>query len=104
MILQELKIEIERWGENKGQYKGAAKFGDERGEVSLNLSSEHIDQIFSVCANGIIETAKRAASDMTCKIIEQAGVERHKIAEDVQPDTLLSRISRALTRTSERQE
>lgn len=75
MVLQELKIEIERWGENKGQYKGAAKFGDERGEVSLNLSSDHIDQIFRVCADGIIATAKRAASDMTANIIEQIGAD-----------------------------
>lgn len=31
MMLQKLEIEIERWGENKGKYKGAIKFGDERG-------------------------------------------------------------------------
>lgn len=81
MILQELKIEIERWGENKGQYKGAAKFGDERGEVSLNLSTEHIDQIFRVCADGIIATAKRAANDMTANIIEQVGADEPVVPE-----------------------
>lgn len=81
MILQELKIEIGRWGENKGQYNGSAKFGDERGEVSLNLSPDHVNQIFQVCADGIIATAKRAASDMTANIIEQVGLADHVLPE-----------------------
>jgi len=71
MILQKLEVEIERWGENKGKYKGVVKFSDERGEVSLLLSPEHIEQMFRVCAGAIIETSKRCAEDMTCKVIEQ---------------------------------
>jgi hypothetical protein len=97
MILQELKIEVERWGDNKGQYKGAAKFGDERGEVSLNLSPEHIDQIFHVCADGIIATAKRAAADMTVNIIEQAALPEAAAPETV-PQQRTSFIAGAVQR------
>ncbi|MFC4526386.1 hypothetical protein ISN76_13060 [Dyella halodurans] len=71
MILKQLDIRVIEWGDDKGKYKGTAKFGDDRGEVALNLSPDHIDEIFKVCAVGIIETARRAASDMTCAIIEQ---------------------------------
>lgn len=75
MILQKLEVSVISWGDDKGKYKGAAKFGDDRGEVSLNLSAEHIEQIFRVCADGILDTAKRAAADMTVNIIEQIGPE-----------------------------
>jgi hypothetical protein len=81
------------YGDDKGKYRGTTKFGDERGEVSLNLSPEHVDQIFHVCADAIIATAKRAASDMTANIIEQVGIE-----EPALPDPKKSFLAGAMSK------
>jgi hypothetical protein len=70
MILQKLEIEIERWGDNKGKYKGEAIFAGEAGSVSLNLTPKMCDQMFLICADGIMETAKEAASNLTHNVIE----------------------------------
>lgn len=70
MILQKLEIELERWGVNKGKYTGCAKFSGEAGEVTLNLNSHHIEEIFRTCADSIIETSKAAARHLTHAVIE----------------------------------
>lgn len=76
MILKKMVIEeLQSWERKEGQpagHKGKITFGDERGEISLNLSRDHIDAIFNICANAIIETARTAARDMTCAVIQQA--------------------------------
>lgn len=71
MRLKKLQINMMEYGPNNGKYVGAIQFYDETGEISLNLTPEHIERIFELCADGIVEVAKRAASDMTCAIIEQ---------------------------------
>jgi hypothetical protein len=70
MILEKLEIELERWGANKGKYKGEARFAGEAGSVSLNLTPELCDKMFLVCAEGIVTTAKEAAANLTCSVIE----------------------------------
>jgi hypothetical protein len=70
MVLTKLEIEIERWGEHKGKYTGKAFFAGEAGDVSLNLTPKMCDQIFLVCADGIMETAKEAATNLTHNVIE----------------------------------
>jgi hypothetical protein len=61
MKLIKLDIELQRWGEQKGQYVGAAKFEGSAGAVTLNLNAHHCEQIFKVCAEGIIDVAKASA-------------------------------------------
>lgn len=70
MILTELKIELERWGKDKGKHTGKAKFSCEAGEVTLHLNQHHIEQIFLTCADSITETAKAAARHLTMTVIE----------------------------------
>lgn len=70
MNLVDLEIERERFGKNKGQFRGKIKFDNEHGEVSLRLTQKHIDSIFEVCADAIVSTAKDAAREMTCAVIE----------------------------------
>lgn len=70
MILQQLKIELGRWGENEGKYTGIAKFSGDAGEVTLNLNQQHIEEIFRTCADSIIETSKAAARHLTHAVIE----------------------------------
>lgn len=70
MILQKLEIELARWGEEKGKYVGKAVFDGEAGSVALNLTPELCDKLFLICADGILTTAKEAAANLTCNVIE----------------------------------
>ena len=70
MQLKSLKIEREMWGNDKGKNKGKISFDNEVGAVTLNLTPDMCNKIFEVCAEGIIETAKEAASELTCTVIE----------------------------------
>lgn len=70
MQLVELEIKRERWGENKGQFTGAMRFDNELGEVAIKLSPEKCEQLFKICADGIVETAKAAANELTISVIE----------------------------------
>lgn len=70
MILKKLQIELKEYGPDKGKHTGAATFTGELGEVTLKLSSEHIERIFHLCADGIIAVAKDAAKAMTCEVIQ----------------------------------
>lgn len=71
MILHELKIELERWGPNKGKYKGEATFSGDAGRVTLNLNEHHLEEIFRTCADSIVDTARAAARHLTMSVIEQ---------------------------------
>jgi hypothetical protein len=70
MLLKKLEIERARWGENEGKHRGKITFDGDAGEVTLNLTPELCNKIFEICADGLIETAKEAASNLTCNIIE----------------------------------
>ena len=70
MILDELKIERIRYGHHQGKHRGNIRFSNDSGEVSLKLNQELCNKIFEICAEGLIETAKEAANNMTCEIIE----------------------------------
>jgi len=48
VILQKLEIELKSYGEYKGQYRGAAKFANEKGETTVVLLPEHCDAIFEM--------------------------------------------------------
>jgi len=73
MKLMSLRIDLEKYGTNKGQYCGQAVFSDNTGTVSLNLNEHHIEEMFKVCADSIIDVSKAAARMMTAAVIEQKG-------------------------------
>ena len=61
MRLVKLEIELKQYGEDKGKYIGVARFDDKRGSIALNLNQHHCEQMFLVCADGIVDVAKAAA-------------------------------------------
>lgn len=79
MNLLELHIHKDVWGKDQSKYKGKAKFGNELGEVILNLTQKHVEAIFNVCADSIVLTAKEAANQLTCVVVEN--VEQKKLGE-----------------------
>lgn len=70
MQLSKLEIERERWGENKGQYRGVITFDNEHGKISIRLTKKHCQEIFRTCADAIVDTAKSAANELTCSVLE----------------------------------
>ncbi len=71
MILKELHIEqIPSYKDNAGQYEGSVKFTGGGGDVLLRLTPEQCNQIFRICADGILATAREAAENLTCNVLE----------------------------------
>ena len=85
MKLLKLEIELIRWGDDKGQYKGVAKFEGDAGEVALNLNRHHCEQIFLVCADGIVDVAKASARMLTNEVFAniELAKERQKLIDVV---------------------
>ena len=71
MQLQKLEIELERWGENKGKYKGVATFAGDIGSVVLNLTAVHCERIFLTCAEAIVDVASETANMLKTAVIDQ---------------------------------
>lgn len=69
MILKDLRIQRELYGDKKDQYKGYATFDGEAGSVTLTLNKDHLDEIFKTCADSIIETSRAAARHLTLSLV-----------------------------------
>ena len=50
--------------------EGTISFTSEVGDISLKLNQSHIDRIFEIVADTVIEVAKEAARELTCTVIE----------------------------------
>ena len=70
MQLLKLEIKREQWGADKGKFTGAISFDNKLGEINVNLSPWQCDKLFAVVAEGIIDTAKEAANELTVSVIE----------------------------------
>jgi len=75
MILQKIEIELQKYGEHKGQYRGAAKFANESGETTVVLLPEHCDAIFNLCADAIVQKSAEVAKAMIAPIMVQKSLE-----------------------------
>lgn len=69
--LKNLSISRQLWGDSVGEMTGNITFDGDRGEITLNLNQDHIEQIFMTCASSIEETAKAAARFLHVEISEQ---------------------------------
>lgn len=79
MILRELEVKLETYGDFKGQYRGKARFTGEYGEVIVVLSEKHCDGIFNLCADSIIQNSKEVASAMIKPILTQKALENNEV-------------------------
>lgn len=70
MILKRLEIKLKQWGSDAGKYEGQATFVNGKGEISLELTKEHCDKIFDICADNILEVANEAAMNMHVAVID----------------------------------
>lgn len=92
MIFTDLRIRLMDYGPSKGKHVGEAKFSDETGNVTLTLNDHHVEEIFRVCADSIVEVSRAAARHMTARVIKQqqhsqvaARLTDHSASEDKTP-------------------
>ena len=62
MKLKELRIERKIRGEGKGQFRGLISFDNELA-MEVALSPEQCEEIFKICADETIETAKTVSEE-----------------------------------------
>ena len=62
-------LSIERSWRSKS-LEGTIRFSNKIGDITLKLNQSHIDRIFEVVAETMIEVAKDAARELTCTVIE----------------------------------
>jgi len=71
MILKKLEIELQEWGENKGQYKGEISFVSANGQVTTFLNAQQIQKLLPVVADAVVASAKEVANILTSQVLDQ---------------------------------
>lgn len=61
MKLKELKIELQQWGENKGQYEAEIEYEGDKGKVKLLLDSKVSEALLLVIGPVITKFAHQSA-------------------------------------------
>ena len=70
MVLEQLRISRNHYGPDKGEFVGSIEFKNKLGRVEMKLSPEQCQKLFLVVADGIVDTAKEAANELTVSVIE----------------------------------
>jgi len=70
MILEKLEIERERWGKDKGKFKGRVKFTNDTKSIEMALPHDMSERILKECGMALVDAAKDLAEDLTADCIE----------------------------------
>ena len=73
IIIEEIRIDRIRYGDRKGQYEGSVSFTDTESptKLSISLNDDEVRDIFTVCANNLINTSRVYANALTSNTIDQ---------------------------------
>lgn len=85
MILDELKIERERWGDNKGKFAGSIRFSNSRSSITMALTHDVSERLLKVVGDSLVDSAKELATELTSDCIEA-------LPEPPPEKTLMSRL------------
>lgn len=69
MKMESLRIEMQTWGPNKGQYEGKIVFTGGNGSVSLNLAPADCAKFFGVVAEAVTATSREVAERLTAECV-----------------------------------
>lgn len=69
MILKDLRIEYNTWGEDKGKYTGLVEFFNEKGKVQVTIGPEEALAILEICAQKVVSVAKETAAAMIAPVL-----------------------------------
>ena len=82
MQLESLRIERMAWGKNEGMLEGYIVFKNRNGEVKLFLNDEVSSRLLAIVADGVVESSKQIANDLTTAVITAAPALENKARED----------------------
>lgn len=88
MKLTSLEIELQSWGEYRGQYTGKVKYEGKEGAVALTLSPEVSETVLRAIAGDIVRITKHTAENfaaITEESVQQARIEASKNIPALQP-------------------
>lgn len=85
MILQELKIERERWGDNKGKFAGSITFESARSSIKMALTHDVSERLLKVVGESLVDEAKELATELTAECVDA-------LPEPKAEKTLMSRL------------
>ncbi|MGN0871196.1 MAG: hypothetical protein ACI4UV_08400 [Victivallales bacterium] len=68
MYIEELKIEFNRWGENKGKYTAVVKLRDKKNELSIVMNPEVSIRLLPLVAEELCKAAADYADDLRQKL------------------------------------
>jgi hypothetical protein len=84
MILEDLRIERQAYGADKGKFKGSIRFSNDRSKIEMALTHDVSEQLLKVVGDCLVESAKELAMDLTADCI-------NALPEPAPEKTLLSR-------------
>ena len=90
MKLHSIEIELQGWGEFRGQYTGKVKYEGSEGAVSLTLNPEVSETVLRAIAGDIVRLTQRTADNfaaITMQSVETARVEASRNIPALQPAT-----------------
>lgn len=59
-----------------GDLTGSVEFSNELGTIKLNMDPEASQEILRVCGDALVRISKKAADEMTAKVIEAITIKR----------------------------
>lgn len=81
MILENIEISLDKWGENKGRYVGRVKFGNEGGRIEINLTPDTSEKVLALLANQVVAAAQETAKMMAAQVIAPESINKTLTAE-----------------------
>lgn len=70
LTFKRLEIEREEYGQRKGQLSGNIRFYSKHADITFNLEQSHIDRIFEVVSQRMLEVAQEVSDELLADVIE----------------------------------
>ena len=72
MQLESLYMSRQRYGDNEGKLTGEITFSNPQGKIQIVLGAAICQRVLALCAEGLVETAKDVAQNLTRAVLEEA--------------------------------
>ena len=73
--IKKINIELETYGERKGQYTAKITVGTEMATIIMEVSPEFTDAVLKQCAGEIINEINRGTHELSMDLALSAGIE-----------------------------
>jgi hypothetical protein len=70
MILEELRIERQAYGVDKGKFKGSMRFANATGRIEMQLTHDLSERLLKIVGESLVDSAKELATTLTSQCID----------------------------------